>query len=135
MRKEDWKFLPTGTLIRNNASDSYGMVVSMGENPTKKTIRWEIGSLGEELTDKSSCVTQFCEVIYKPNNNKINNMKITNLVKKILDKDTRILVEAGFINGDLALTDDGAEELLGLLFIEKKDELVKIAKEKIADSK
>lgn len=74
---------------------------------------------------------------YKIDNNKINNntMKITNLVKKILDKDTRTLVSAGFINGDLALTDEGVSELLGILFLEKKDELVKIAEEKINDSK
>lgn len=63
--------------------------------------------------------------------NEITNMKITNLVKKILDKDTRTLVKAGFINGDLALTDEGVSELLGILFLEKKEELLKVANEKI----
>lgn len=67
-------------------------------------------------------------------NNKID-MKITNLVKKILDKDTRTLVAAGFINGDLALTDEGISELIGILFLEKKSELLKVAEEKIADEK
>ena len=62
-------------------------------------------------------------------------MKITNLIKKILDNDTRKLVAAGFINGDLALTDEGVSELLGMLFLEKKKELVKIAEEKLADEK
>lgn len=63
-------------------------------------------------------------------------MKVTNLVKKILDKDTRTLVEAGFINGGLTLTDEGIEELMGLLFLENKEALVKIAKEKLnEDSK
>lgn len=60
-----------------------------------------------------------------------NKMKITNLVKKILDSDTRKLVSAGFINGDLALTDEGVSELLGIIFLEKKAELVKIADEKV----
>ena len=60
-----------------------------------------------------------------------NTMKITNLVKKLLDNDTRTLVKAGFINGDLALTDEGTSELLGALFLEKKDELVKIAQAKL----
>ncbi len=55
------------------------------------------------------------------------------MVKKILDADTRTLVKAGFINGDLALTDDGVSELMGILFLEKKDELVKIANDKITD--
>jgi hypothetical protein len=61
-------------------------------------------------------------------------MKITNLVKKILDEDTRKLVKANFINGDLALTDEGVQELLGLLFLANKDELVKIADEKIKET-
>lgn len=70
-------------------------------------------------------------------NNNVNNtkMKITNLVKKILDVDTRKLVQAGFINGDLALTDEGVSELVGILFLEKKTELVKIAEEKLKDEK
>ena len=69
-------------------------------------------------------------------NYKDTQMKITNLVKKILDKDTRTLVKAGFINGELALTDEGVSELLGLLFLEKKAELLKVAEEKIdEDSK
>ena len=67
--------------------------------------------------------------------NPMNKMKITNLIKKILDNDTRKLVAAGFINGDLALTDEGVSELLGMLFLEKKKELVKIAEEKLADEK
>ncbi len=60
-------------------------------------------------------------------------MKITNLVKKILDKDTRTLVEANFINGDLMLTDEGVSELLGILFLANKEELVKIANEKLTE--
>lgn len=71
------------------------------------------------------------KIIRKADNK--STMKITNLVKKILDKDTRTLVKAGFINGDLALTDDGVSELLGILFLEKKDELVAIANEKLTD--
>lgn len=63
------------------------------------------------------------------------HMKITNLVKKILDSDTRTLVKAGFINGDLALTEEGSTELLGILFLEKKIELVKIANEKLDETK
>lgn len=62
-------------------------------------------------------------------------MKITNLVKKLLDKDTQTLVKAGLINGDLQLTDEGTTELLSILFIEKKDELVKIAQEKLDEEK
>ncbi len=73
--------------------------------------------------------------VIKLEDNKTNKMKITNLVKKILDKDTRTLVSAGFINGDLALTDEGVSELLGILFLQNKDELVKIAQETLEDKK
>lgn len=129
MKKEEWKFLPVGTFIYNKASKDFGLVVRMNENPSKKTIQWSDCRLGEELTDESYCVTQFCEVIYQPNNNK--NMKITNLIKKIIDKDVRTLISADFISRDLTLTDEGVNELLGILFLEKKEELVKIAQEKI----
>jgi len=72
--------------------------------------------------------------ISSSNFNKINKtkiMKITNLVKKILDKDTRTLIKAGFINGDIALTEEGVNELIGILFLEKKAELLKVAEEKL----
>jgi hypothetical protein len=79
-----------------------------------------------------SCVWE-CKIIENIyNNNK--TMKITNLVKKILDKDTQILVKAGFINGDLQLTEEGTQELLGLLFLENKTKLVEIANEKINEA-
>ena len=134
MKRDDYKDLEVGMVVLNTASGSHGMVVSMAENPTKKTIKWANGgSIGEELTRDSFCVLQFCEIVYKPLNKINNTMKITNLVKKILDKDTRTLVSAGFINGDLALTDDGVSELLGILFLQNKDELVKIATEKIEE--
>ena len=79
-----------------------------------------------EYSAKVACA----EKVYKLNNY-TNKMKITNIVKKILDVDTRTLVKAGFINGDLALTDEGVSELVGLIFLEKKNELVKVAQEKL----
>lgn len=59
-------------------------------------------------------------------------MKVTNLVKRLLDADTQTLVEAGYINGDLQLTEEGQSELLSLFFVDKKDALVALAKEKLA---
>lgn len=60
-------------------------------------------------------------------------MKITNLMRKILDKDVRTVIKAGLINSDLVLTGRGEEELMGILFLEKKAELVKIAEEIIKE--
>lgn len=86
-----------------------------------------IGVNGDQITVHGCSSSNFI----KANKSK---MKITNLVKKILDKDTRTLVKAGFINGDLALTDEGTAELLGILFMEKKSELLKVAEEKITEN-
>lgn len=67
--------------------------------------------------------------------NKPNMSKLSSMMKKLLDKDTQVLVEAGYINGDLDLTDEGTKALLTILFTTHKNELVKDAKEVIADSK
>lgn len=65
-----------------------------------------------------------------------NNMsKISNMMKKLLDKDTQILVKAGYINGDLDLTPEGLKALNTIVFLENKTELVKLANEKLAEEK
>ena len=60
--------------------------------------------------------------------------KLSIMMKKLLDKDTQILVKAGFINGDLDLTGEGQNALNTVLFIEKKAELVKLAEEVLAEA-
>jgi len=69
-------------------------------------------------------------------NNKSNiKMKITNLAKKILDKNIKKLIEAGYIDNKLELTQEGTSALLAILFQEKKEELVKLAKDEIKENK
>ena len=65
----------------------------------------------------------------------VKSMRLTNLAKKLLDENTRTLIKAGYIDGDLELTDDGQEVLLSILFAEKKEDLVKMAQEEIKDKK
>ena len=55
---------------------------------------------------------------------KDNKMKITNIVKQLLDKDTQTLVKAGFINGDLELTETGKNVLWGIIFAANKTAFV-----------
>jgi len=69
------------------------------------------------------------------NNNQGVIMKLTSLMRKVLDKDLRIVIEAGIIDNDLTLTEKGKEELMSILFIEKKPELVKLAEEIIEEEK
>lgn len=66
-------------------------------------------------------------------NNK--NMKLTSLFKKLVDKDTRIMVEAGFLSEDFQLTEIGANTILGLIFLERKEDIAKLAQEKLDDEK
>ena len=66
---------------------------------------------------------------------KIRHMKITNLAKKLLDKKTRDLIEVGYIDGNLELTEEGKEALLSILFMEKKEDLVKMAQDEIKNNK
>lgn len=57
--------------------------------------------------------------------------RVSIMMKKLLDGDTQTLVKAGFINGDLELTDEGSKALLAVVFTNLKAELVKIAQEQI----
>jgi len=52
---------------------------------------------------------------------------LTNMMKKLLDKDTQVLVKAGYINGDLLLTEKGEEALFAVLFTQNKTDLVTLA--------
>ncbi|SRR5258708_3518995 len=65
--------------------------------------------------------------------NLITNMKT--LFELLVDVDTRTLREAEFLNGDLALTTEGQAELMNLIFLDKKAELVKIAQTKLDEIK
>lgn len=64
------------------------------------------------------------------------NMKpLTNMMKKLLDADTQTLVKAGYVNGDLLLTNEGTLALESILFTQNKAELVKLAQEVIDEEK
>ena len=69
------------------------------------------------------------------NNNKTIMSKLNTMMKKLLDKDTKTLIEAGYINGDLELTEAGKKELMVILFLANKKELVDSAKELLEDNK
>lgn len=67
-----------------------------------------------------------------------NNKKMTtvgNMMKRLLDADAQLLVKAGFINGDLDLTDAGRKALWALIFDANKTELVKEAQIVIDEAK
>lgn len=54
---------------------------------------------------------------------------VTHAAKELLDKDTLALMRAGFLERDLTLTGRGKDELIQMLWLEKKAELAKRATE------
>ena len=76
---------------------------------------------------------------------KINEIKINKIEKimqkakslftRLVDKDVKNLYEAGYLNGDLEVTEEGTKELLSFLFLANKVELVKLAVEKLEAEK
>jgi len=89
--------------------------------------------LKRELLDDDAGIEKFDRgkyKFYKVNNIKPMN-KITTLAKRLLDKKLQKLYKAGYINDGISLTEKGKEVLLEILFLEKKDELAKLAQEEI----
>lgn len=62
-------------------------------------------------------------------------MTIGTMMKRLLDADTQKLVKAGFINGDLDLTEAGKKVLWTIIFSANKAEFVKEAEAAIEDAK
>ena len=82
------------------------------------------------------CESNMEEVLSTKLPNNKNYMKsLKGLMSRILDADLQKLYKADYLNGDMALTDEGKSELLNILFVEKKAELVTRAEEKLAEEK
>jgi len=77
-------------------------------------------------------ITGSDETISQPNK-KMNKLKP--MMKRLLDKDTRTLYKAGYINRDLELTENGRNALNTILFTANKAELVKMAQEELDEEK
>ena len=68
-------------------------------------------------------------------NKKTTIMKtLKGLMSRLLDKETQTLYKADFINGDLELTEKGKKQLMELLFLANKVELVKQAEAELAEA-
>ena len=110
----------TGTR-RNNHTSEKAMIDRFKPDGDIWFRREDNGSI------ENYCHPDDCELISK----KTTMSKLNSMMKKILDKGIRTLVRADFINGDLQLTAEGLEALNTILFSERKDELVKLAQERI----
>jgi len=62
--------------------------------------------------------------------------KLSQMMKKLLDGETKTLIKAGYINGDLDLTNEGMRALLTILFMGEgiKAELTAMAQEELDEA-
>lgn len=61
--------------------------------------------------------------------------KLTAMLKLLLQPDDQTLYKAGFLNGDLKLTQEGREALDAVLLAANKAALVKVAQDKLDEEK
>jgi hypothetical protein len=59
--------------------------------------------------------------------NEPKSMKLSAMLKLMLGADEQVLYKAGYINGDLELTEKGKAGLVAILFAANKATLVKLA--------
>lgn len=57
------------------------------------------------------------------------------IARRLLDKDTKTLIQAGFLSTDLSLTSEGQSALLSIMLSNSKEELVKEAAAAIEEKK
>lgn len=62
-------------------------------------------------------------------------VKLTMMQKLLMAKDDQTLTKAGYINGDMELTELGEKSLLAILFAANKAELVKLAQADLDEEK
>lgn len=111
-------------------------IVSPPSNPTSNSPAYyykEINDKGEFIREYNYAHPDDMRLI---KDNKINNMtKLNNMMKRLLDADTKKLIQAGLINGDLLLTEEGKQAIFAIILEANKKELVKLAEEIIEEEK
>lgn len=102
--------------------------------------------MDEEMIDHMKHAIMYGMSVYRPDTiihdeyssikkKKTFMSKLNTMMKKLLDADTKVLVEAGFLDSELNLTRDAAYQLDLIAFDKFKTELVAAAKERIEEAK
>jgi len=93
----------------------------------------EMDYVMRSLDDMRRAMAEMAQTIVQTNsNNKMS--KVGNMMQRLLDADTQKMVKAGFINGDLELTETGKKVLWAIIFSANKAEFVKEADAAIAEA-
>lgn len=93
---------------------------------------WE-GYSGSNYFKRDLTYINYKQINYSDLNQ--TNMTTNKNLKDLVPKDTLELVEAGLLNENLTLTNEGQIELAALVFAQHKATLIKIAQEKIKAAK
>jgi len=136
--KEYLKIAKVGDVVRNIP----GKNVACAELERDGSNTQKITKVGEGKIWINNCWHEgfedyFLEVVETTQtNNKKSFMKnLTPMLKTLLDKPARTLFKAGYINGDLELTEEGRSALNTILFNANKVALVKMAQEVLDEEK
>ena len=81
----------------------------------------------------TKCIKEIYALIENKSFISSTSSMLTSLMKRFLDKDTRDLVKAGFLNEDLSFTPKGEEVVLSIMLEKNKAELVAEAQAVIAE--
>ncbi len=107
-----------------------------------KNLFWNnnIGGYSEIILDNNNHSFYYCnenlalvEENLITNKSKTNLMKLNTMMKKLLDANTKKLIKAGLIDGNLLLTEQGKEALQAIEVEKNKKELLEMADEIIAE--
>jgi hypothetical protein len=126
---ERW-LAPAPKLVRDD--DHVGVDFAGGYTCGSACACGTFSETGHTLTAES--IEEAVGILTKDNKKTVMS-KLTNTFKLLTDKSTQTLRKAGYINGDLELTQEGQAALNSILLAAHKEELVKLAEEKIAEEK
>lgn len=98
-----------------------------------RTLRGN-GEITVWIDEQQSDYFSFLERDLQKLTNKTIMRTLNNMMKKLLDADTQLLVKMEYINGDLELTAKGKVALESLNFIDRKAELVALAQEELTEA-
>lgn len=128
--------LKEGVVTNCTAALAYGVTYFVITGTPDKRGAYSYDAYDKKGMKMASCAICLGEDSFELiNNNSIDMSKISSLQETLLDKNTKVLIEAGFLDEKLALTEEGKTELQSLFFADYKERLIKVAEAKIKEAK
>jgi len=94
----------------------------------------DFGKFEQYINKEMKQKEEFLSSQSKPSNPTIM-YQLTNIAKRLLNKEVKTLVKAGFMNSELSMTEAGRQELTSILFDKFQKELVEAAAAKLEEDK